>query len=282
MVDAKAQECMYFVISLEDAHERREVIAGRLRELGLPFQFLPGVDGRKLNLLAHPAYGSLRRRLFWGRDLSNGEFGCILAHRNVYLHMVEQGIERAVVLEDDAILTDELPSVVKALCDQPESWDLVRFLGREKNYQEARIIRPLPGTGSLLSRPYGVPGGAYGYLLNVRSAKRLLSMMERNWLAIDTLHGVVWLTGLKTLSVVPSPVLPNYDVPSCIDEQDASQRWDKRVRLHGWQRLSYPLTRAAWKLYVNYFNKYVWLRTWFQDRKSSNVTTVVAKRKFVK
>lgn len=90
-------------------------------------------------------------------------------------------------------------------------------------------------------------------------------MMEHNWLTIDFLHGLVWLTGLKTLSVLPSPLLPNDGIPSCIDGLDDHACWSKQVRLEGWQRLFYPLTCGLRKLYLNFFLKYVALRFWAAD-----------------
>jgi glycosyl transferase, family 25 len=239
------------VITLAQAQTRRATIAARLAQLKLGCEFRPGVDGRKLDLATHPNYASMRRQLFFGRDLSGGEYGCVLAHRDIYRTMVERRIPRALVLEDDAILTDDLPAVLAALDRVSTTWDLVRFLGRPKNYRATRAIADLPGTTAQLSRPLGTPGGAYGYLLNLQAAERLLTMMGKNWLAIDTLHGVVWMTGLKTLSVTPSPVLPNDDIPSCIDSQDAHARWDKRVQIPGGWRVLYPLTRGLWKLYLN-------------------------------
>ena len=258
-------DCPVFVITLDYAQERREIISARLRELSLSCKFIPGVDGRKLDLLSHPAYEPVKRRLFFGRDLSAGEFGCVLAHRNVYQYMADNHILRALVLEDDATLADALPTVIKALCNIPATWDLIRFLGRQKNYRSQRSILPLEKTGSMLSRQHGTHGGAYGYMINLEAAKRLLSMMQKNWMAIDTLHGVTWLTRLKTFSVMPSPVLPNDDVPSCIDEQDANKRWDKSVRMAKWQRPLYPFTRGLWKLYLNCAVKIVWFGSWPSD-----------------
>lgn len=254
-----------FVITLEHSSERRKIISSRLDELKIPFEFYPGVDGRKIDLLSHQGYSKWKRRMFFGRDLSNGEFGCILAHKSIYEHIAEKNIGIALILEDDAILCDELPSVVSALTQYQKNWDIVRFLGRKKNYRASVTIAQLPGTHSCLARPHGTPGGAYGYVISNRAAKRLLSMMEKNWLPIDTLHGVSWLTKLNTVSVVPSPVLPNDDVPSCIDEQDSNLRWDKSVSLSGWRKLIYPLTRGAWKTYCNVLVKYVRLSTLVSD-----------------
>ncbi|MBU4500645.1 MAG: glycosyltransferase family 25 protein [Gammaproteobacteria bacterium] len=258
-----------FVITLDHSQERRNLISARLDELGMPFEFYPGVDGRKVDLLSHQNYSKWKRRMFFGRDLSNGEFGCILAHKAIYEQIVKENIQATLILEDDAILCDELPDAVNALTRMPENWDLVRFLGREKNYRASRKIARLPGTQSHLARPHGTPGGAYGYVISNQAARRLLSMMEKNWLAIDTLHGVSWLTKLNTVSVIPSPVLPNDQVPSCIDEQDSNLRWDKSVQLSGWRKLVYPLTRGAWKTYSNVLIKYVWFGTLIPDRRLS-------------
>ncbi len=254
-----------FVITLEHAEARRKIIASRLDELEIPFEFHPGVDGRKIDLVSHPGYSKWKRRMFFGRDLSNGEFGCVLAHKSIYERIVAENIDVALILEDDAILCDELPSVVNALVQHQKNWDIVRFLGRPKNYRASRTIAELPGTQSQLARPHGMPGGAYGYVINNRAARRLLSMMEKNWLPIDTLHGVSWLTKLNTVSVIPSPVLPNDDVPSCIDEQDSNLRWNKSVSLSGWRKLIYPLTRGAWKTYCNVLVKYVWFSSLMSD-----------------
>jgi len=258
-----------FVITLEHSQERRNLISARLGELEMPFEFYPGVDGRKVDLLSHQNYSKWKRRMFFGRDLSNGEYGCILAHKSIYEHIVKNNILTALILEDDAILCDELPDVVSALTRNPENWDLVRFLGREKNYRASRKIARLPGTQSYLARPHGTPGGAYGYVISNQAAKRLLSMMEKNWLPIDTLHGVSWLTKLNAVSVIPSPVLPNDQVPSCIDEQDSNLRWDKSVQLSGWRKLIYPLTRGGWKTYSNVLIKYIWFGALISDQRLS-------------
>jgi glycosyl transferase family 25 len=262
---SKLYHCL--VITLEDAHERRATISSRLESLGIPYTFVPGVDGRKIDVASHPRYTGWKRRTFFGRDLSGGELGCILAHRAVYEHIANTELAWSLVLEDDAILSDELTDVLDALLDVADEWDIIRFLGREKNYRASRRIKPLGNSGNMLARTRGTPGGAYGYLVNLHAARRLLAMTERNWLPIDTLHGFSWVTGLETLSVVPSPVLPNDDIPSCIDEQDAHKRWSKSVTLSGLRRIAYPLTRGLFKTWLNIMVRWVWLRTLIPDRK---------------
>ena len=254
-----------FVITLENATQRQQSIAARLKELGLSFAFIYGVDGRKLDMNSHPLYAPLKRRLFYGRDLSNGELGCVLAHKKIYQTMIDNSVRQALVLEDDAILTDELPCVLEGLHEGPQNWDLIRFLGREKNYRSTRPITSIKGTSATFSRQLTIPGGAYGYMLNLKAAKRLNGLMRKNWLAIDTLHGMSWHTGLKTFSVMPSPVLPNDQSPSCIDTQDNNLRWDKSIRLPLLLRICYPITRGAWKFYLGICTRFVQIKTYLPD-----------------
>lgn len=74
--------------------------------------------------------------------------------------MTGKNIEIAPILEDHAILCDELPDVVFALVALPKNRGIVRFLGRKKNYRAFRKIARLLGTQSDLARPHGMPGGA--------------------------------------------------------------------------------------------------------------------------
>ncbi len=253
------------VITLDDAQARRDVISARLKSLGIHYEFVPGVDGKKLDVQSHPGYTKWKRRIFFGRDLSNGELGCILAHRNACEHIVNSDYDIALVLEDDALLSDNLPAVIDGLLVIRDQWDLVRFLGREKNYKSSRKITHLSPSQSMLARQLGIPGGAYGYLLSSRAARRLVSMTRRNWLPIDTLHGATWLTRLRTFSVIPSPILPNDDIPSCIDEQDSHRRWNKSVTLSGFWRIAYPFTRGLLKMYFNVMTRWMQARTLIPD-----------------
>jgi glycosyl transferase family 25 len=233
-----------YVVSLPRCTERRRIISARLVDLRLDFSIFDATDGEKIDPAKHALYARRRRRLFFGKDLTRGEFGCLLSHRAVYRHMVDSGIERALVLEDDAVPQESLPGVIAALMQTPVPWDIVRFLHSAKSYRKCRAVAPLCGRHAL-TRLRTTPGGAYGYMLNRRAAHRLLERTQTNWLPVDIVHGQVWRTGLEVFSVRPSPVLPDHDVPSTI----GGERFVKGVRLTGWEKGVYPLTRAALKIY---------------------------------
>ena len=99
------------VVSLADAAERRLAMRAQLEALGLPFSFLDAVDGRRgrgprfeavvdrpgtLANLRHP--------------LSDVEYACALSHQLAYAAIVDNGWPGAIILEDDALLTDRFRS----------------------------------------------------------------------------------------------------------------------------------------------------------------------------
>jgi GR25 family glycosyltransferase involved in LPS biosynthesis len=120
----------------------------------------------------------------------------------------------------------------------------VRLIGSPKYYRQCRAVTPLCGRHEL-TRLRTTPGGAYAYLLNRHAAQTLLDCTRRNWLPVDAVLGQVWRTRLDVFCVRPSPVLPDHAVASTIGDE----RFDKSIRLSGWERAVYPLSRAALKIY---------------------------------
>lgn len=231
------------VISLPSSAPRRGAMASRLDALGISWRFFDGYDGSKLSPENYPDYDRMRRCLFFGKDLTPGEMGCLLAHRAVYRHMVDNNIAVAVVLEDDVFPAPDFGNVLASLLKTSVRWDVIRFIGKDKVYRNSREVAVLD-KGHKLIRPFGTPGGTYGYMLTLAAAKKLLSHMQSNWLPVDTLHGFVWKTGLEVFAVEPSPVMHDDDVKSTIGDA----RFDKNVQLQGWQKAVYPFTRFYFKM----------------------------------
>jgi glycosyl transferase, family 25 len=113
-----------FVITIERNAERRALLEADLG--GVEFTYLFGVDGWLLGEDALCAvYDEELAQKTYGRPLSVGQIGCALSHRMVYEAIVCDGLERVLILEDDARpCTDgvaRLPAMLRRL---PEDWDL--------------------------------------------------------------------------------------------------------------------------------------------------------------
>lgn len=232
-----------FVISLDRSLERRSVIMARLKEIGLQAEVFRGIDGAALSGEALRYRGRVRR-LLYGKDMTAGEIGCARSHIELYAEIVRRQLPSALILEDDAILTEDLGAMLTALQKVSEKWDLVRFLGKTKDLKRMRPVLDL-GDGRALTRIYGTPGGAYAYVVNLRAAERLAYCGSMTWMPIDTLHGQVWWHRLRVRGLLPPPVLPDHSIPSTIGDK----RFSKRYSLSGWERAIFPVTRYAFKLF---------------------------------
>ncbi|BDD05465.1 glycosyltransferase family 25 protein [Aureibacter tunicatorum] len=98
------------------------------------FERFPGVDGRKLNVKDLEKKGLFDSKLakkvrISKKDMTMGEIGIAMAHKNVYLDIISNSRESAVILEDDSILLPENSNFIeKVFAELPSDWDLI-YLG---------------------------------------------------------------------------------------------------------------------------------------------------------
>ncbi len=103
-----------FVINLARSHDRLAHITAELRRTGLQYEIVSAVDGRDLDLhdraVVDPAL--LAKNAF-----PAGTAGCALSHLRTYHRILEDGLDAALVLEDDVTLPVDLAEVVEAVAD---------------------------------------------------------------------------------------------------------------------------------------------------------------------
>lgn len=166
-----------FVISLKSSSERRALITKNLNELGLEFEILDAIDGRSLT---ESEIVLSTRALNYA--VERGEIGCSLSHLSVYARMIAMDISDALVLEDDAIPSPELPEILRALEAKHSDKPLVTVLTKIDQYIAAPeqqlsdnhcIHRFIEGTG------------AYGYIINKTAARKLIEFLYPVWLVSD-------------------------------------------------------------------------------------------------
>ena len=133
-----------FVISLPSDKSRRSHIRGQLEKLSMEYEFFDAVLGseRMGDLRWYDPEEALKCE---DRYLRPGEVGCALSHAAVYSEIVRLDLPWALVLEDDAVLHDDLVAVLQALeagaiqqgdiislsrCDQYKPWTKRPLFGR--------------------------------------------------------------------------------------------------------------------------------------------------------
>ena len=179
------------------------------------------------------------------------ELGCFLSHKRALDYIVVNKLPCALIFEDDAIIKDNLSSVVASLINHNAAPSLVRFIGKEKVYSAVqKKIFDIDGT-SYLARIQGTPGDACAYYITQRGAVKLLQRMNKIYLPFDTFIGHAWTTGVDNLCVIPSPVAPDFDEPSIIGDA----RFSKKITLKGMARVMFPFTRFYFKIYEGIFKR---------------------------
>ena len=113
-----------YVINLARSLDRRAHITNECQRAGLDFEIVPAVDGRTLDLcdstLIDP---SLESR--W--PFPAGTAGCVLSHFHIYQKILEDGRDRALVLEDDVILPADLSDLAEDVADHLTGAEVALF-----------------------------------------------------------------------------------------------------------------------------------------------------------
>ncbi|KAM3825288.1 inactive glycosyltransferase 25 family member 3 [Vipera latastei] len=110
---------------------------------------------------------------FSGRTLTKGEVGCFLSHHHVWKEMVERGLEKSLVLEDDIRFEAYFKRRLAKLMDELErtqlDWELI-YLGRKQvNSDKEEAVAEIPNLV--------VPEYSYwtlAYVLSRRGAQKLV------------------------------------------------------------------------------------------------------------
>jgi glycosyl transferase family 25 len=92
--------------------DRREHITAQLKKTGLDYEIVTGVDGRDLDLTD----SSILDPSFVAKViLPEGTSGAALSHQSAYRKIIADGLDVALVLEDDVILPADLGSLADAV-----------------------------------------------------------------------------------------------------------------------------------------------------------------------
>ena len=97
----------YFCISMASETKRRDLMLRQVRAMGLEnFRFVDALVGKDLDvqsLIDDGIYDDQSARKYHGRSLRAVELAISMTHVQIYQTIVEEGLEEAVILEDDAL-----------------------------------------------------------------------------------------------------------------------------------------------------------------------------------
>jgi len=164
---------LIFIINLARRGDRLAAMDGQMRGLRLEYQRVEAIDGRNLLAVnsADPA-------------MTRGEIACHRSHRLAWRRLVDSGEDRALILEDDVLLSPRLPAFLKRPEALPDDADIVRIETRgEEVHLSVRTVRSPSGVG--LRELRTGQNGAAGYVLARSAALYLLATDDSGRRPVD-------------------------------------------------------------------------------------------------
>jgi len=196
-----------YLINLERATERLDSCIDEFNKIDLRFKLFRAVDGKTITL-PNKDFCELSYNLLNGKRKNLGEIGCYFSHLNVLKDFIESGENLALVCEDDISLNKDLKKIIESAINSNIKFDLLRLSGGNRPEHE-------PGNPIKLKKIYDdyylsmfftFKHGTGSYLITKKGAKAVLKKISKMYLPIDHALDRDWITGIRSLGIVPSPV----------------------------------------------------------------------------
>jgi glycosyl transferase family 25 len=183
-------------------------------------------------MLADPRYDRATRVARYGADLGPTEIACYLSHITLFERCLREGVDRAVIVEDDVHPAAHFADALDALSAAPEAFEFVRLIGTRPRPSEP--VASLTEDVRLVWPTHGLCG-AQGYYLTRAAMQKLVSKGLPITLPFDMMLDRYWRTGITIFAldpyVVHDPLLGDSDIGKRPDAWDERPRPWLRARL---------------------------------------------------
>lgn len=162
---------------------------------GMKHKFITAFDGNGLPAIKLNEFYSKNKALaVMGRELSSGEIGCLLSHRNIYKKIVSENIPYALVLEDDIDFDEDAIQVLKNVEELPNDWECILLGHYSCHGSTIRTKTSIWHSKAITSKFFAVrlgevACGTHGYLINKSGAQKLLKQIVPAHRPIDHFTG---------------------------------------------------------------------------------------------
>jgi glycosyl transferase family 25 len=236
------------VISLKKSIDRREFIIKQCNQIGIEYEILEGIDGRTLPENICTKFIQARKNAYAPKGLppstwevAPGVVGCALSHINAYKKIVESNTEAALILEDDAILTDSIKllmdnkKVIKYLRDKKV--ELIQLAAVKSDYiylPEIKLLSRIKlAPGLTIGKAAKIIPGASCYIISKSGAQKLLDNILPLRYASDQILANCEYFGIAYYAAKQPLSLQNRELKSTITMNGAKPR---RARINHFKR----------------------------------------------
>lgn len=169
-----------YLINLKRRPVRRKRMLASLKELGIKVKMFDAVDGKSLTdqqvkdmgIKMLPGY----KDPYGKRPLTMGEIGCFLSHYLIWEEMINNGLDKVLVLEDDVRFEPDFRNQLQHLLQEANAlsseypWELI-YIGRKRFHSNP--VTMVPGASALAWAEYTY--WTLGYAISLRGARKLVS-----------------------------------------------------------------------------------------------------------
>ncbi len=187
------------VINLNGATERYQRISNRLDNLGLSYERVPAINGAILTFIEKQKLNPKRPWIL----LSDSELACYMSHLKAIRLVADRQLQRAIILEDDAIFDEDFSTWANSEFPLPADLDILKLEGFGA---EGTIKIPVVQyCDKTVQFSYTPTWGAAAYLITLDGARKALKKLEivRGQLDYDLF--AYWKTGLSVYEAFPFP-----------------------------------------------------------------------------
>lgn len=227
-----------FIINLKHRTDKKKFMQDQIQNLKITnYEFVDAINGNDL------LDTELMKTVFNYPDcaLTKTEIGCAMSHLSIYKKMIECNTDLALILEDDAVLSDNINLVLGkiSVSKKPE----IYLLSEVKKF----LRKPLKHSCfHQVINAYG----AHGYVINLPAAKSLIHNNGNICFQVD-----IWGEFLKrkwiNLLTLPSPIITTNDtdrINSDIEEDRIKLNKKRKKQLKIIKKNISPYYKARWLL----------------------------------
>jgi glycosyl transferase, family 25 len=215
-----------YVVNMARSLDRRTHITAELKKTSLDYEIITAVDGRALDLhdttIVDPSLPFIDPKTGQPLDiaLAAGTAGCALSHLNVYKRIIADGLDEALVLEDDLMLPADLARVADAVAGQLVGAEVVLLSYDSPDPVKMSIegLIHLPSS-RVLALPIDIhqPRSTGAYIVTREACERMVKCLMPVRIQADS-WWLFYREGLvdRVRCVVPQPVLKSHKFTSTI------------------------------------------------------------------
>lgn len=182
--------------------ERRQHLDEMLSALGMRYELVKTSPPVHQNRWQEVGFNHQRSLAMIGRDLSPGEIGCFLSHRNAWIAAAASD-KPSLILEGDAKLDPDSRRVTETLAARPKKWELA-MLYYSKCVPSAWYQQRLDDDFILAKFANRRAYCLAAYMVTPEGARKLVELSEQFYLPADDFVSGGWIRkDLDMFAVVP-------------------------------------------------------------------------------